>query len=72
MTPERFTAAGLRAALDEALRLLASPLAPLVKPTLAADPDRRDDSTRALARLPAAQPRTMRDGVMFSPEAGAR
>ncbi len=37
-TPERFTADGLRAALDEALRLVASPLGPLVKQTLPADP----------------------------------
>src|SRR5687768_16826413 len=32
IAPEVFTAAGLRTALDEALRLLASPLAPLIKP----------------------------------------
>ena len=69
VAPEVFTAAGLRTALDEALRLLASPLAPLIKPTLAADPT--GEVLRLVPLLTGAgtaQQRTMHDGVMFSPD----
>jgi predicted exporter len=38
VTPERFTAAALREALENDLRLLASPLGAMIKPTLPADP----------------------------------
>jgi predicted exporter len=62
----RFTEAGLRAALERTLELLASPAGTLVRPTLARDP------TGELARLLAAhaervQP-AMREGVWFDPE----
>jgi predicted exporter len=63
---DRFTAAGLRAALERTLELLASPAGTLVRPTLARDP------TGELAALLAAhaeraQP-TMREGVWFDAE----
>ncbi|HSD41270.1 MAG TPA: hypothetical protein VLD36_05330 [Burkholderiales bacterium] len=62
----RFTAAGLRAALERTLELLASPAGTLVRPTLARDP------TGELAALLAAhadraQPAT-RQGVWFDTE----
>ncbi len=64
-TPDRFSAAGLSAALDDAQRLLASPLAPIIKPTLSADPT---GEMLRLAGLLAggAQPGATRDGVAFS------
>ena len=66
-TPERFTVVGLRAALDEALRLVASPLGPLVKQTLPADPT--GEMLRLVPLLTGgAQNRTIRDGVAFSPD----
>jgi predicted exporter len=65
--PDRFTVAGLRTALDEALRLVASPLGPLVKRTLSADPT--GEMLRVLPLLTgSAQGRTMHDGVAFSPD----
>lgn len=66
-TPERFTAAGLKTALDEALRLIASPLGPIVKPTLPADPT--GEVLRLLPLLTGgAQTPTTREGVAFSPD----
>lgn len=64
-TPERFSTFGLRAALDDALRLIASPLGPIVKPTLPADPT--GEMLRLVPVLAGdAQNRTLRDGVAFS------
>jgi predicted exporter len=65
---DRFSAAGLRAALERMLELLASPAGPLVRPTLARDP------TGELAALLAAQtgraqPAT-REGVWFDARHG--
>ena len=66
-TAAHFSTPGLRASLDEALRLIASPLAPLVKPLVAADP-----TGEMLRLLPAlggdASRRSMREGVLFSPD----
>lgn len=63
----RFSAAGLRASLDEALRLIASPLAPLVKPLVVADPT--GEMLRLLPALGAdASGRSLREGVLFSPD----
>ncbi|MCL4802188.1 MAG: hypothetical protein KJ025_21530, partial [Burkholderiales bacterium] len=63
VTPERFTEQGLRAALERTLEVLASPLGPLVRPTLAADPT--GETAAALApHLGRRQP-AMRDGVWF-------
>ena len=62
-----FSAAGLRASLDEALRLIASPLAPLVKPLVVADPT--GEMLRLLPALGAdASGRSLREGVLFSPD----
>jgi predicted exporter len=64
-TPDRFTAEGLRAALDEALRLFASPLGPFIKRTLPADPT--GEMLRLVPLLAAgSQARATRDGVAFS------
>ena len=66
-TPDRFTVAGLKTALDEALRALASPLGPMIKPTLPADPT--GELLRLLSLLaPDTQTHTTRDGVAFSPD----
>jgi len=62
--PERYTAAGLRAAVDETLALLASPAGVLVKPLVARDPT--GETVAVLESLrPAQGPRTA-DGVWVS------
>lgn len=65
ITAEAFTVPRLRAALDEALRLLASPLGPAVRATLATDPT---GEARAVAEAlgNAGTQRATRDGVWFS------
>jgi predicted exporter len=63
VTPERYTERGLRDALDEAQRLLASPLAPAVRPLIASDPT--GETLRIVERL-AGGAREMRHGVWFS------
>ncbi|MCC6608697.1 MAG: hypothetical protein IT515_03340 [Burkholderiales bacterium] len=69
VTPERFTEQGLRTALEGTLELLATPLGPLVRPMLAADPT--GETAAALApHLGRHQPAT-RQGVWFDP-AGTR
>lgn len=67
VTADHFTVAGLRASLEEAMRMIASPLASLVKPTLAADPTGEMLSLLALLGSDAAG-KTLRDGVLFSPD----
>jgi len=63
----RFTPDGLRVSLDEAVRLVTSPLAPLAKPLVTADP-----TGELLRLLPVlggdAAGRSMREGVLFSPD----
>lgn len=67
LAPGRFTADGLKAALDESLRLLASPLGPMIKRTLAADPT--GEMLRLVPLLAGgAEARTLREGVTFSPD----
>lgn len=69
VTPDRFTEQGLRTALEGTLELLASPLGPLVRPTLASDPT--GETAAALApHLGRHQPAT-RHGVWFD-SAGTR
>jgi predicted exporter len=69
ITPDRFTEVGLRAALTRTLEALASPLGPLVRPTLARDPT--GETAAALApHLGRQQPAT-RHGVWFD-AGGAR
>ncbi|HVE51420.1 MAG TPA: MMPL family transporter [Casimicrobiaceae bacterium] len=61
--PERFTAAGLRESFDEAQRLLASPLASIVRPLIASDPT---GETLRIAQSIAGGPRHQEHGVWFS------
>jgi len=61
--PDRFTEQGLRAAFERTLEALASPLGPLVRPTLASDPT--GETVAALApHIGRHQPAT-RHGVWF-------
>jgi predicted exporter len=62
----RFSAAGLRAALERTLELLASPAGTLVRPTLARDPT-GELATLLAAHADRAQP-ALREGVWFDPE----
>ena len=48
--PDRFAVDGLRAALDESLRLFASPLGPAIRGTMAADPTGETRAILAAAR----------------------
>jgi len=64
VTPERFTVSGLRAALEEDLALLASPMSPMVGPLLARDPT--GETLRILDRLHLESGPPKRDGVWFS------
>ena len=67
VTADRFTPDGLRGSLDEALRLMTSPLAPLVRPLVASDPT--GEMLRLLPALGAdASGRTFKEGVLFSPD----
>lgn len=60
---DRFAVDGLRAALDESLRLFASPLGPAIRGTMAADPT---GETRAiLAAGAGGEGRALREGVWF-------
>jgi predicted exporter len=68
VSPARFSAAGLRDALERALETLASPLGGMLVQSVAADPT--GEAHSILAALPAAGPQT-REGVWFSPD-GAR
>jgi predicted exporter len=63
VTPSRFSAAGLRDALERALETLASPLGGMLVQGVAADPT--GEARRVLESLPAAGP-PMREGVWFS------
>jgi predicted exporter len=66
VTPERFTAAGLRAAIDETLDLLASPAGLLVKALVPRDPT--GETLAVLERLkPGDEPRRA-EGVWTSPD----
>jgi predicted exporter len=68
VTPERFTAEGLRGAIEETLSLLASPLGPLIKPLVPRDPT--GELVGLVAGLePGSGPAT-RDGVWASPDGG--
>jgi predicted exporter len=68
VTPRRFTAAGLRAAISDTLALLASPAGALVKPLVARDPT--GDTIALLEGLrPAQGPRTAQ-GVWVAPDGG--
>jgi predicted exporter len=62
----RFTAEGLRAALSDALRALASPLAPMVKRTLPFDPTAELLAIAPLLAGADTATRTLHDGVWFS------
>ncbi len=62
--PERYTAAGLRAAIGETLALLASPAGMLVKPLVANDPT--GETLAILAALRPAQGPRSSDGVWVS------
>ncbi|HVJ54221.1 MAG TPA: MMPL family transporter [Aliidongia sp.] len=65
VTPERFSAAGLRQALQQDVELLSSGLEPLVKGSIGADPT---GETLSLARSLAGETsRTIRDGVWAAP-----
>ncbi len=66
VTAERFTAAGLRAALQARLEELASPAAPLVKELLAADPTAEIRSLLLALRPEHAPPSRL--GVWFNPD----
>ncbi|MCZ7566327.1 MAG: MMPL family transporter [Burkholderiales bacterium] len=68
VTPERFTEQGLRAALERTLERLASPLGPLARSTLAADPT--GETTAALARHLERHPPRLREGVWFDAAGG--
>ena len=66
VTPERFTVAGLRAAVGETIDLLASSAGVLVKPLVARDPTGETVAV-AQAMRPAQSPPTA-DGVWVSPD----
>ena len=69
VTPERFTAAGLRAAIDDTLELLASPAGLLVKALVPRDPTA--EMLAVVDQLkPGSEPRKL-EGVWSSPD-GAR
>ena len=63
---ERFTADGLRSALGEAMRALASPLAPMVKRALPADPTGELWTLAPLLAGTDAATRSLHDGVWVS------
>ncbi len=61
VTPERFTEAGLRAAIDRSIDIISSPMGQLLKPTLLQDPT--GEVLEVLTRLqPGSEPR-LTDGV---------
>ncbi len=64
VTPERFTAAGLSAALNESLALLASPAGPFIRNTLPHDPT--GESRQVIERLVPEGGPEIRNGVWFS------
>jgi predicted exporter len=64
VTPERFSTEALRASLEEDLRLLGSPLGPLVRRILPGDPT--GELLRLLEGLEGQAKPAMRDGVWFS------
>ena len=66
VTPARFTVEGLRAALDNDLKLLGSAMGGLVKETLPADPT--GEILVLLNRLAEQKQPPSRDGVWFSPD----
>jgi predicted exporter len=66
VTPARFTAEGLHAALEKDLDLLASDMGSLVKQSLADDPT--GEILAVLDRLAAQKQPASRDGVWFSPD----
>lgn len=66
ITPERFTASGLRSALQQRLRELASPLSPLVKRLLPADPT--GEFLAMLQLWQSDRQPAKRQGVWFSPD----
>jgi predicted exporter len=66
VTPQRFSVAGLEAALEETLDNLASPAGLILKPLVPRDPTGETlEIVDALSRLPAPQ---SRDGVWVSPD----
>jgi predicted exporter len=65
---ERFSATGLRAALERSLELLASPAGTLVRPTLARDPT--GEAATLLATQAGRPQPALREGVWFDPERG--
>jgi predicted exporter len=66
VTPERFSAAGLRARLEENLQLLATPAGSLLRRLLPADPT--GELLELLARLEGQGGPATRDGVWVSPD----
>ena len=66
VTAERFTPEGLRAAIEETLGLLASPLGLLVKPLVPSDPT--GELVELVTRLTSASAPATRDGVWVSPD----
>lgn len=66
VVPERFTVAGLRAAISDTLDLLASSAGLLVKPLVARDPT--GETLAIVAALKPAQGPPTRDGVWASPD----
>ncbi|HEX8756889.1 MAG TPA: MMPL family transporter [Steroidobacteraceae bacterium] len=69
VTPERFSVAGLKAAIGNTIDLLASPAGMLAKSWLTSDPT--GEMVTLLDRLSGSQPPQTRDGVWVSPD-GAR
>ncbi|MDB5361915.1 MAG: hypothetical protein JWO51_3212 [Rhodospirillales bacterium] len=61
VTPERFTAAGLRQALDQDLQLLSSGMAPLLKGSIGPDPT--GETLAFVRRMAGEAQRQIRDGV---------
>lgn len=68
VTPERFTAVGLKGAIEETLSLLASPLGPLIKPLVPSDPT--GELVGLVTGLEPGSGPAMGDGVWVSPDGG--